>query len=81
MNFSELTYKTFAFLLFFNISFPIACIKWVLPSPTPPYKNKGLYEVAGASATAKAAACAKELLLPTTKLLKVYFGFRFDELI
>ena len=45
------------------------------------YGNKGLYEVAGASATAKAAACAKELLLPTTKLSNVYFGFKLEELI
>ena len=32
--------------------------------------------MAGASATASAAACAKRLLLPTTKVSNVYFGFK-----
>ena len=34
-----------------------------------------MYALAGASATATAAACAKRLLEPMTKVSKVYFGF------
>ena len=37
--------------------------------------NSGLYALAGASATATAAAWAKRLLAPMTKVSKVYFGF------
>src|SRR6478752_2105179 len=37
--------------------------------------NSGLYALAGASATATAAACANRLDWPMTKLSKVYFGF------
>ncbi|GGK61078.1 hypothetical protein Ppa06_24970 [Planomonospora parontospora subsp. parontospora] len=37
--------------------------------------NSGLYALAGASATATAAAYAKRLLEPMTKVSKVYFGF------
>src|SRR5688500_18103039 len=37
--------------------------------------NKGLYALAGASATATAAACANRLLEPITKVSKVYLGF------
>ncbi len=37
--------------------------------------NRGLYALAGASATATAAACANRLLEPITKVSKVYFGF------
>src|SRR5512143_860480 len=48
----------------------------VLPNPTPPYTKSGLYALAGLSATACAAACANWLDGPTTKLLKVYFGFK-----
>ena len=76
VNFSEVTYRIFADLLFCKILFTIACIKWVLPKPTPPYKNNGLYDSPGLSATAIAAACAKRLLLPTTNVSKVYFGLR-----
>ena len=50
------------------------CIKCVFPSPTPPYRNSGLYTSPGDSATATDAACAKLLLLPTTNVSKVYFG-------
>ena len=78
MNFSEVTYNILVFLLCTNISFAIACIKWVLPKPTPPYKKSGLYDVAGASATANAAACANLLLFPTTKLSNVYLGFKLE---
>ncbi len=53
----------------------MACIRWVFPSPTPPYIKSGLYDFAGASATASEAACAKRLLFPITKVLKVYLGF------
>ena len=58
------------------MALPIACIKCVLPKPTPPWRNNGLYEVAGASATARAAAWANLLYPPTTKVSNVYFGFR-----
>src|SRR5690242_6357754 len=54
---------------------PIACIKCVLPSPTPPYRKSGLYDFDGCSATACAAACANWLLLPTTNVSNVYRGF------
>src|SRR6266704_1154885 len=36
--------------------------------------NSGLYALAGASATATAAACAKRLLEPMTKVSNRYFG-------
>lgn len=37
--------------------------------------NSGLYALAGASATATAAACAKRLDAPMTKVSKRYLGF------
>src|SRR5919197_2480626 len=37
--------------------------------------NNGLYALAGASATATAAACEKRLLDPMTNVSKVYLGF------
>src|SRR5262245_14950673 len=37
--------------------------------------KSGLYACAGASATARAAACAKRFDEPMTKRSKVYFGF------
>ena len=37
--------------------------------------NRGLYALAGASATATAAACANRLEAPMTKVSKRYFGF------
>src|SRR5947209_428232 len=39
--------------------------------------NSGLYALAGASATATAAACAKRLLEPMTKVSKTYFSLSF----
>src|SRR5207247_5611257 len=53
---------------------PMACIKWVLPRPTPPYTNRGLYVRAGACATARLAACAISLFGPTTKDSNVFRG-------
>ena len=41
-----------------------------------PYKNSGLYTSPGDSATASEAACAKLLFPPTTKVSKVYLGFK-----
>ena len=76
VNFSEVTYNTFEFGLFFITWCPIACIKCVFPNPTSPYKNNGLYEVPGASATAKEAACANLLLFPTTNVSNVYLWFK-----
>src|SRR5882672_11906343 len=49
-------------------------MRWVFPNPTPPYKYRGLYVLPGASATARAAACANRLHEATTKLPKVYFS-------
>src|SRR6478736_4537180 len=42
--------------------------------------KSGLYALAGASATATAAACANRLDCPMTKLSNVYFGFRRESL-
>ena len=51
------------------------CIRCVLPSPTPPYRNNGLYTSPGDSATAREAAWAKLLFPPTTNVSNVYLGF------
>jgi hypothetical protein len=56
------------------ILFPIACIKCVLPSPTVPYKNNGLYACPGLSATALEAENAMLLVAQTTKVSNVNFG-------
>jgi hypothetical protein len=56
------------------ISFHIACIRCVLPSPTLPYKNRGLYVSHGFSATALAAEKAKLLLDQTIKLSNLKLG-------
>ena len=78
VNFSDVTYRTLEAVLSSTILFPIACIKWVFPKPTPPYRNKGLYDFPGSFPTANAAACANLLLFPTTKVSKVYFGFNVE---
>src|SRR5437867_11842731 len=57
-------------------SWAIACMRWVLPSPTPPYRKRGLYERDGDSATARAAACANWFEDPTTNVSNVNRGFR-----
>jgi len=57
------------------MAFPIACIKWVFPSPTPPYKKRGLYIRAGFCETAEQAAAASWLSPPTTNRSKVYLRF------
>ena len=44
------------------------------PKPTPPYRNSGLYEPPGFSATCIAAARASWLALPVTKVSNVKFG-------
>ena len=54
---------------------PIACIRCVLPRPTPPYRNSGLKPgLDGRSATLLAQACANSFGLPTTKLSKLKRG-------
>src|SRR5438046_7335433 len=73
VNFSDETYITRIDL--FSATWPIACSRCVLPSPTPPYTTSGLYACAGLLATAWAAACARRLLLPTINVLNVCFGF------
>ena len=67
---SEVTYSILDFALFFNMKWAMACIRWVLPSPTPPYIKRGLYISPGDSATARAAAWARLLFPPTTKVSK-----------
>src|SRR5881409_2350300 len=64
------------FFFFAHTYCPMACIKWVLPRPTPPYTKRGLYVRAGACATARAAACAISLFGPTTKDSNVFRGLR-----
>src|SRR5213595_2313664 len=64
------------FFFFPHTYCPMACIKWVLPRPTPPYTKRGLYVRAGACATARAAACAISLFGPTTKDSNVFRGLR-----
>src|SRR5206468_2235347 len=63
------------FFFFPHTYCPMACIKWVLPRPTPPYTKRGLYVRAGACATARLAACAISLFGPTTKDSNVFRGF------
>lgn len=53
VNFSLEVYSTLAFGWLLRTWWPIACIRCVLPRPTPPYINRGLYACAGASATAR----------------------------
>src|SRR6478609_8468926 len=60
------------------MALPMAWIRWVLPRPTPPYRNNGLYEVPGFSATCSAAARASWLALPVTKFSNVRSVFRRD---
>src|SRR2546426_12254163 len=62
------------FFFFPHTYCPMACIKWVLPRPTPPYTKRGLYVRAGACATARLAACAISLFGPTTKDSNVFRG-------
>jgi len=75
VNVSLVTYNTFFFGFLSKMKCAMECIKWVFPSPTPPYKKRGLYTSPGDSATASEAAWAKLLFPPTTKVSKVYFGF------
>ena len=51
---SEDTYRTFKPRA--KHALPMACNRWVLPSPTPLYMKSGLYALPGASATALAEA-------------------------
>src|SRR5438093_8475590 len=64
------------FFFFPHTYCPMACIKWVLPRPTPPYTKRGLYVRAGACATARLAACAISLFGPTTNDSNVLRGLR-----
>ncbi|KAG1477487.1 hypothetical protein G6F54_014075 [Rhizopus delemar] len=70
-NCSERRYSTFAPGLAWRMALPAANIRWVLPRPTPPYRNSGLYEVPGFSAPCSAAARASWLALPVTKFSNV----------
>ena len=70
INFSAERYKTFLSGQLLLISKAIACSKWVLPRPTPPYKNKGLKETFLLSVILLAAAYASSLDGPTTKFSK-----------
>src|SRR5690242_8807213 len=53
----------------------MAWIRCVLPSPTPPYTNSGLYDV-GWSATCNPAARASWFAFPATNVLNVNVGLR-----
>src|ERR1041384_7611828 len=55
-------------------SCPMACIRCVLPMPTPPYRNNGIYALVGRSATACDAAFANWFPAPMTNALNVYLG-------
>lgn len=77
MNFSADKYTTFLFSDGeLTMCQAIACIRCVLPSPTPPYRNKGLLPNIGSidSATRFAAVNANSFGFPTTKLSKVNLG-------
>ena len=76
VKYSLVTYKTLDCGLFCSTKCAMECIRWVFPRPTPPYIKRGLYTSPGDSATATEAACASLLLLPTTNVSKVYFGFK-----
>ena len=65
IKWSEVTYRTIALGSFFFASFPMACNRWVFPSPVPPYMNSGLYTVPRPWHTAYAAAWAREFDGPT----------------
>ena len=71
VNVSDVTYKTLSSGLVLIIKCAIACIRWVLPSPAPPYMNRGLYICPGVSATASDAAWARLLLVPITNVSNV----------
>ena len=76
---SDETYSIFFEGSLSKTLWPIACIRWVFPRPTPPYKNRGLsLAVSSYSATLWHAATAIALLDPTTNVSNVYFGFRFE---
>src|SRR5689334_14887368 len=67
-------YRIFAAGFCDRIWLPIAWIRCVLPRPTPPYTNSGLYDV-GWSATCRPAARASWFALPATNAPKVNVGF------
>ena len=71
MNCSADRYTTLRSGLRLCSSHAIACIRWVLPKPTPPYKNNGLKLTASPSPTRRAAACANSFGLPTTNVSKL----------
>ena len=51
-------------------SWPMACSKWVLPRPVPPWMNNGLKLTVSAVASVWAAVAATSLALPTTNVSK-----------
>ena len=62
-----------------KILLPMACNKWVLPSPVPPYKNSGLVIGSpGFLATFNPAERASSLDLPPTKFSNKYCGLRLE---
>src|SRR3989344_1361905 len=64
--------KITLFSLFsFRMLWAIAWARCVFPTPTPPYKKSGLYEVPGFCATACEAAKATWLVVDTAKLSKL----------
>ena len=74
MKLSAVRYRTRRSGLLARICQAIACIRWVLPRPTPPYRNSGLKGASPASLARWQAAAASSLDLPTTKFPKVKRG-------
>src|SRR3954465_5162631 len=64
VNFSEVAYATRFRGNFAATAFPIACIRCVLPRPTPPYRNSGVYAWPGRAATDSDAPGARRVADP-----------------
>src|SRR5438270_9194327 len=75
VNDSEDRYTTWQFGFCRSAWLPTACTRCVLPSPTPPYRNSGLYALPGAFATAVQAATATWFDGPTTTESNAYIGY------
>ena len=70
MNFSADIETTREPRLWARKLWPIACSKWVLPRPVPPWMNSGLKFTAGELARVRAAVAATSLAFPTTNVSK-----------
>ena len=70
MNFSADIETTRAPRLRARKAWPMACSRWVLPRPVPPWMNNGLKLTVGDVASVCAAVAATSLALPTMKVSK-----------